>query len=415
MSSSQNTIGRLVVNGFNTGDNAIINFVNLTQQGPAAFVRLYFTFKLLSTDAAFNLLVDSPDLGIEGADDVDIWGAGVFSRWVLYLSSDLNTFSVLTPELRTIIAMLTRRDFLGTFTQSNGVQVPASNGAAKQFSVDIRIPVSLQDYFADGAITTMGTYRMKTGSLTMQGLNLTPTLALNNGDAVVSAMTVESQVFFGIGEAGDVGATWRYERTSGQPSIYVPKSDSLYLGSLDIGGGPVETNASTYNRLFDTEGPLDAPLLGSRYQIDQVFTGGNLADLTGRCTPLDWVRNRETLDDMIPRLTRRRVIDVSGQASLTVADFHLYAAEPRALADMALNVGGGGAVHTMKLRAPSMPIGSKPAPQIANLLPTRVRAGAAPVTPAVKTAAGPNAAANQARNANARANRRNKIDAQLKR
>lgn len=220
------------IQGWGSGQTAQINFKDIAEEGPVELFKLKFLFSLLSTGAAFALSIDTGiNAGSEGGDDADVLLATLLTNWVADLTQDEQTFSETGVQVRTLLGLLNTRDFAGSF-MVNPVNVPVSTGSAQQYSLEINVPVALDQYVPWGGISTLGTQYLRNGFMQLSAGNLGATLAFAHGNAVLSAVTPSCEAALGVGESGDCGLRWVARRTSATLQFEPERFDMpLFFGS----------------------------------------------------------------------------------------------------------------------------------------------------------------------------------------
>lgn len=367
--------GRMGGVPLNAGGEVQQPFTNIPQ-GPISRILLKVAFSLLSTAAAFAMVVNTTaSAAAEGVDDLDLLLNAMFTS--LRLFWDPNSIAgTLTPaQWRTVLGLFNQRDFTGTVV--NGVSVPISSGSAKALYVTLTFPVTLDMYFDDGAIFANGSARLKTGAMAYtSGASLTPTVVLANGSAVVSGLSIDLKTESGAGTSGDIGHLWRVQRRLNLSNVYTFEERVMRLALLDIlpaatnPGGP--TNVGPYE-LWTPD------VFATRYQGERLNAGGY--DVTARCTPYLWVeKSRKFLDFAATSGDELRIDITSGVSSVGVYDIQAIPPDSSQVQAVATHVGGGGETHVTHPAPASLPPGYPIPAALAHLLPIRVQAGSAPTT-----------------------------------
>lgn len=380
------------IQGWGSGQTAQINFKDIAEEGPVELFKLKFLFSLLSTGAAFALSIDTGiNAGSEGGDDADVLLATLLTNWVADLTQDEQTFSETGVQVRTLLGLLNTRDFAGSF-MVNPVNVPVSTGSAQQYSLEINVPVALDQYVPWGGISTLGTQYLRNGFMQLSAGNLGATLAFAHGNAVLSAVTPSCEAALGVGESGDCGLRWVARRTSATLQFEPERFDMpLFFGSTSA---PAASSTETYTWAFN------------RQQVDPLFLqdefrrrrgqDAQFYDVSNRITPIDFRGIRESFFDQVATKTQRNSISVVNPNSSTLPYLQvgLRAAGPIALSRVSRAIGNGGPTHTRRRAPHGVPPGMRVPEILASALPVRVRPGVGPTnTRAVKNQSTPRQAA----------------------
>lgn len=342
-----------------------------TPKGPIDYFLLTIGFSLLSTGAAFALVVDTEgSAAAEGVDDLDLILNAVFLRLTMLWDPGHQAFALTPAQLRTILGLFNQRDFLGTM--DNADQVPVSTGSATAFSIVLKIPVALIDYFDDGNIFRNGSTRLSTGSMIYScKSSLTPNVVLANGTAAVSGMSVSMAGFNGAGSEHDVGMTWTVKRPANLPTQYA-MAEGIRLAVLD--SNPVDTSAVTNWVVAGYAQLLTPAQLGARYQGNRLRAGG--FDITKRATPLLYVERERQFHDWLGHKGRDLEINaVSGVSSLTVYDVLAISPPPAVVADVSREAGKGGPVTIVRPTPATIQPGTPIPPALQDLVPFRIQPG----------------------------------------
>ena len=368
-----------------SGD-VVQNFQNMPR-GPIDQLFLHLTVTGKSSAGAFAAKVDTgSSASAEGTDDIDLLLAGIFTSMTLFWEPENLCAQLSFPQWRTILGNFNKRDFGGTLV--NGLSLTATGGANTAYHIEIPIPVSLRKYFFDGAMTTNGSERLKNGQLTFSIKASTGSVALTNGTFVVSSVSEEIKVHHGAGDAGDIGPSWRCNRTLGYATTYeLPPCSGgrLFLADILPLGSATATNITIDD--FTNMTPLD---FVTEYQATKLILGGY--DVTARCTPYIYLPDDARFDDLTSHVNKPIRWDMIGPTSVGIYDVQMIAASGTAFHNVATSVGGGGQVSEQNPSVASLGVGSVIHPALAALAPKRIRPMGAPgvarATPAFAAANG---------------------------
>lgn len=351
--------------------------------GPVKYFGLVWTFSLISTAAAFALnILTGQSAGAVGSDDVDTLMDALISTIKMQMDAELQQ-GIFKPSVwRRILGYLNTRDFTGSFIA--GGNVPASNTSPQKFVLIMNFPVSLETLFADGQMFNNGSARMASGRFELQmGSSLTPTVVLTHGSAVVSSLSENLNVFYGAGQAGDVGHVWQAEALNGIPNTW-ELGKSFRLGLFDQ-LSPASNTGS--NIIVEDYINIDPFSLQSQFQNDRYPMGGY--DVSQALTPYIWLKQKETFLEYAARTDKRHYIQVpTGVSQLNLYDIWSQPPSESIAARVAQAVGGGGPTHTSLVAPPTM-TGLQIPPGVASLVPLRVLPGTAPAAMQGATAKSP--------------------------
>jgi hypothetical protein len=300
-------------------------------------MNLRLNFSIISAGAAFVASVlTAQSAAAEGVDDTDVITAAIASALSWRIDASTYLFQNFTmPQLRTILGALNQRDFTGTFL--NGASIPISSGAAKGYSIEITIPLSLAGYLNDGENFAQGSERIKSGSAIVNFSNPSTGIVLTNGTATLSAVTMTIETIGVVGQPTDLGPTWHAERNLNYPNtVSLKPAPRLFLADIL----PAATNPVAENG-YTVTGQEDLPLVGvsfldNRYQQQKQPVGGY--DITQRCTPIYFMRtNTPTTEWPIPM---RPTIAAPTASNLGFYDVQIVVDEGQAVMDVATAAGG---------------------------------------------------------------------------
>jgi hypothetical protein len=364
--------GRVGSAPFSAGAEVPITLLNAPSGAVDAFV-LELDFSLISTAAAFNLVINTGlNVAAEGVDDMDLILATLLQSINIYYDpGQPNTANLAMARLRTNFGLLNQQDFGGSLAQSNGVSVPISSGSPAPFTVLVRCPVSLRHYWSDGDAFVSGTDRLKDGEIApVFGASNTPTIALANGSAVVSAFQNKLWERPGPGTPADFGPTWKIRFVAGLATI-APLGPAIRMALLAT--GPAATNLVVS---YLTEGQIDLRNVSPQILADQYFNeflnnGG--FNLPNRASPLLWYGRLSKSSDL-PAVPVASSIDGSN-GTATSQSFYDITNVPATGADAArtaANAYGGGTGVSTAVVAPHSVHAGQPANAPATVLRQRI-------------------------------------------